>query len=38
MGMSVLQQSTDMLGMLDEEPTKFGKWLQKAGQAALTRS
>ena len=25
MGMSVLQQSTDMLGMLDEEPSKFEK-------------
>ena len=33
MGMSVLQQSTDMLGMLDEEPTKFEKWLsQKLGK------
>ena len=29
MGMSVLQQSTDMLGMLDEEPSKFEKWLSK---------
>lgn len=29
MGMSVLQQSTDMLGMLEEEPTKFEKWLSK---------
>ena len=29
MGMSVLQQSTDMLGILDEEPTKFEKWLSK---------
>ena len=33
MGMSVLQQSTDMLGMLDEEPSKFEKWLsQKLGK------
>lgn len=29
MGMNVLQQSTDMLGILDEEPTKFEKWLSK---------
>ncbi|HIU19941.1 MAG TPA: DUF1385 domain-containing protein [Candidatus Limiplasma stercoravium] len=29
MGMSVLQQSTDMLGILDEEPSKFEKWLSK---------
>ena len=29
MGMSTLQQSTDMLGILDEEPTKFEKWLSK---------
>ena len=33
MGMSVLQQSTDMLGILDEEPSKFEKWLsQKLGK------
>ena len=30
MGMTTLQQSTDMLGILDEEPTKFEKWLSKA--------
>ncbi|MEG2480776.1 MAG: DUF1385 domain-containing protein [Clostridia bacterium] len=29
MGMRTLQQSTDMLGILDEEPTKFEKWLSK---------
>ncbi len=29
MGMNTLQQSTDMLGILDEEPTKFEKWLSK---------
>ena len=29
MGMNMLQQSTDMLGILDEEPTKFEKWLSK---------
>ncbi len=29
MGMNTLQQSTDMLGLLDEEPTKFEKWLSK---------
>ena len=29
MGMSTLQQSTDMLGILDEEPTKFELWLSK---------
>ena len=29
MGMTTLQQSTDMLGILDEEPTKFEKWLSK---------
>jgi len=29
MGMNVLQESTDMLGILDEEPTKFEKWLAK---------
>ena len=28
-GMKTLQQSTDMLGILDEEPTKFEKWLSK---------
>ncbi len=28
-GMSTIQQSTDMLGVLDEEPTKFEKWLSK---------
>lgn len=33
MGMGVLQESTDMLGILDEEPTKFEKWLaQKLGK------
>ena len=29
MGMRTLQQSTDMLGILDEEPTKFEKWLSR---------
>lgn len=29
MGMTTLQQSTDMLGILDEEPTKFELWLSK---------
>ena len=29
MGMNTLQQSTEMLGILDEEPTKFEKWLSK---------
>ncbi|MBP3541123.1 MAG: DUF1385 domain-containing protein [Clostridia bacterium] len=29
MGMSTLQESTDMLGILEEEPTKFEKWLSK---------
>ncbi len=29
MGMNTLQQSTDMLGIMDEEPTKFEKWLSK---------
>lgn len=29
MGMTTLQQSTDMLGILDEEPTKFEIWLSK---------
>lgn len=29
MGMDVLQQSTEMLGVMDEEPTKFEKWLAK---------
>ena len=29
MGMRTLQQSTDMLGILNEEPTKFEKWLSK---------
>lgn len=29
MGMSTLETSTQMLGMLDEEPTKFEKWLAK---------
>ena len=29
MGMGVLEESTQMLGMLDEEPTKFEKWLSK---------
>ena len=28
-GMSTLQTSTQMLGVLDEEPTKFEKWLAK---------
>ena len=28
MGMNVLQESTNMLGILDEEPTKFEKWLE----------
>ena len=29
MGMSTLQQSTDMLGIMEEEPSKFEKWLSK---------
>ncbi len=29
MGMNTLQDSTTMLGILDEEPTKFEKWLAK---------
>ena len=29
LGMSTLQKSTAMLGTLDEEPTKFEKWLSK---------
>lgn len=29
MGMTTLQQSTELLGILDEEPTKFEKWLSK---------
>ncbi len=29
MGMNTLQDSTNMLGVLDEEPTKFEKWLAK---------
>ena len=29
MGMNTLQQSTDMLGILDDEPTKFERWLSK---------
>ena len=29
MGMNVLQESTNMLGILDEEPTKFEKWLAR---------
>ncbi len=29
MGMSTLQESTEMLGVMDEEPTKFEKWLAK---------
>ena len=28
-GMNVLQESTEMLGVLEEEPTKFEKWLAK---------
>lgn len=28
-GMNTLQQSTEMLGILDEEPTKFELWLSK---------
>ena len=28
-GMGILQESTEMLGILDEEPTKFEKWLSK---------
>ena len=36
MGMNTLQQSTDMLGIMDEEPTKFEKWLaKKTGKEAL---
>ena len=29
MGMGVLEESTNMLGIMDEEPTKFEKWLSK---------
>ena len=29
MGMTTLQDSTNMLGILDEEPSKFEKWLAK---------
>ena len=29
MGLKTLQESTEMLGILDEEPTKFEKWLSK---------
>lgn len=29
MGMETLQQATNMLGVLDEEPSKFEKWLAK---------
>ena len=29
LGMNTLQKSTNMLGVLDEEPTKFEKWLSK---------
>ena len=29
MGMNTLQESTEMLGVLDEEPTKFEKWLAR---------
>jgi uncharacterized protein YqhQ len=29
LGMTTLQQSTNMLGMLDEEPSKFELWLSK---------
>jgi len=29
MGMETLQKSTSMLGVLDEEPSKFEKWLSK---------
>ena len=29
MGMNTLQQSTDMLGILDDEPSKFERWLSK---------
>ena len=28
-GMNILQESTEMLGVLEEEPTKFEKWLAK---------
>ena len=28
-GMNTLQKSTEMLGVMDEEPTKFEKWLAK---------
>ena len=28
-GMSTLQESTEMLGIMDEEPTRFEKWLAK---------
>ena len=32
-GMSTLQESTEMLGIMDEEPTKFEKWLaEKLGK------
>ncbi|MBE0601096.1 MAG: DUF1385 domain-containing protein [Firmicutes bacterium] len=29
LGMTTLQKSTNMLGVLDEEPTKFERWLSK---------
>lgn len=33
MGMNTLEESTQMLGVMDEEPTKFEKWLaQKLGK------
>ena len=33
-GMSTLQESTEMLGIMDEEPTKFEKWLaEKLGRS-----
>lgn len=37
MGMRTLQQSTDMLGILDEEPTKFEKWLSKKLGAGIDK-
>ena len=37
MGMSTLQESTEMLGMMDEEPTKFEKWLPRSLARVLTR-
>ena len=37
MGMNTLQQSTEMLGILDEEPSKFEKWLSKKLGAGIDK-